>query len=377
MIAHNGEINTLRGNVNWMRARESQLASELFGDDLAKVLPVVRERRLGLGDVRQRARAARAQRPLDAARDDDDDPRGLPEPDRSRSRRRGFYDFHSCLMEPWDGPAAIAFTDGRWAGAALDRNGLRPGRWVQDTEGYVVLASETGVITVAPEHVQRKGRLAPGKLFLLDLDEGRIVDDEEVKRRIVSRASRTASGTSQSVVHIDDLPEREPRVPRVEPLRSKQLAFGYSQEDLKLVIAPMASKGEEPVASMGNDAALAVLSDRQPPLFSYFKQLFAQVTNPPIDPIRENVVMSPADRRRPGVEPAGRDARAGPPAGDRAADPAQPQLEKLRQVSHEIFDAATLDITWPIEERPRRDGAPAVGRCATRPRRRSTTGPTS
>ena len=291
MIAHNGEINTLRGNTNWMRARESQLASELFGDDLQKLMPVVQE---GGSD------SAVFDNVLEMLVLSG---RSIPHavmmmiPDSYRTRRdldpdvRGFYDFHSCLMEPWDGPAAVVFTDGRIAGAMLDRNGLRPGRWIQDTEGYVVLASETGVLTVAPEHVQRKGRLQPGKMFLLDLEEGKIVDDEHAKLR-VARRRPYGEWYRNSVVHIDDLPEREPRTPRIEPLRSKQLAFGYSQEDLKLVIAPMASKGEEPVASMGNDAALAVLSDRQPALFTYFKQLFAQVTNPPIDPIREQVVMS-------------------------------------------------------------------------------------
>ena len=351
LIAHNGEVNTLRGNVNWMRARESQLACELFGDDLAKVLPVVRDggsdsatfdnvlELLVLGG-RSLPHALMMMVPEAYRSQDDLDP-----------DVRGFYDFHSCLMEPWDGPAAIAFTDGRWAGAVLDRNGLRPGRWVQDTEGYVVLASETGVITVAPEHVQRKGRLAPGKMFLLDLDDGRIVDDAEVKRR-VSRRRPYAEWYAQSVVHIDDLPEREPLVPRVEPLRSRQLAFGYSQEDLKLVIAPMASNGEEPTASMGNDAALAVLSDRQPPLFAYFKQLFAQVTNPPIDPIRESVVMS----LQTGVG-AERNVLDESPDQAHQLVMGQPilrngQLEKLRQVSHEIFDAATLDISWPIEEGP-------------------------
>ena len=348
MIAHNGEVNTLRGNVNWTRARESQLASELFGDDLRKVLPVVRD---GGSDsatfdnvlellVLSGRSIPHAMMMM------------IPEAYRTHTDLdpdiKGFYDFHSCLMEPWDGPAAVVFTDGRWAGAALDRNGLRPGRWVQDTEGYVVLASETGVITVAPEHVQRKGRLAPGKLFLLDLDEGRIVPDEEVKRR-VARRKPYGEWYQRSVVAIDDLPEREPRVPRVEPLRSKQLAFGYSQEDLKLIIAPMASKGEEPVASMGNDAALAVLSDRQPPLFAYFKQLFAQVTNPPVDPIRENVVMS----LHTGVG-AELNLLAEVPEQAHQLAIAQPilrnhQLEKLRQVSHEIFDAATLDITWPVE----------------------------
>ncbi len=264
---------------------------------------------------------------------------------------KGFYDFHSCIMEPWDGPAAVVFTDGRMAGAVLDRNGLRPGRWVQDTDGYVVLASETGVMTVAPEHIQRKGRLAPGKLFLLDLEDGRIVEDEEVKRRVASHKPY-GEWYERSVVHIADLPEREPRTPRIEPLRSKQLAFGYSQEDLRMVIAPMAATGEEPTASMGNDAALAVLSDRQPPLFSYFKQLFAQVTNPPIDPLRESVVMS----LQAGV---GAEVNLLNEAPEQAHQLVMDQpilrnheLEKLRQVSHDVFDAATLDITWPIEQGP-------------------------
>jgi glutamate synthase (NADPH) large chain len=351
MIAHNGEVNTLRGNVNWMRARESQLASELFGSDLEKVIPVVRE---GASD------SAIFDNVLELLVLSG---RSIPHavmmmvPEAYRTRTdldpdvKGFYDFHSCLIEPWDGPAAVVFTDGRLAGAVLDRNGLRPGRWVQDSDGYVVLASETGVMTVAPEHIKRKGRLAPGKVFLVDLEEGKIVEDEEVKRR-VARRKPYAQWYEQSVVHIDGLPEREPRTPRIEPLRSKQLAFGYSQEDLRLIIAPMAAKGEEPVASMGNDAALAVLSDRQPPLFSYFKQLFAQVTNPPIDPIRENIVMS----LQAGV---GAEVNLLTEVPEQAHQLVMPQpilrnheLEKLRQVSHDVFDAATLDITWPIEQGP-------------------------
>jgi glutamate synthase domain-containing protein 2/glutamate synthase domain-containing protein 1/glutamate synthase domain-containing protein 3 len=351
MIAHNGEVNTLRGNINWMRARESQLQSELFGDDLKKIVPVVQDggsdsaifdnvlELMVLGG-RSIPHAVMMM---------------VPEAYRTRTDLdpdiQGFYDFHSCLMEPWDGPAAVVFTDGRVAGAVLDRNGLRPGRWVQDTEGYVVLASEAGVMTVAPEHVQRKGRLAPGKLFLVDLEDGRIVEDDEIKRKI-ARQKPYGQWYDQSVVHIDDLPKREPRVPRIEPLRSKQLAFGYSQEDLRLIIAPMAAKGEEPVASMGNDAALAVLSDRQPPLFSYFKQLFAQVTNPPIDPIREQVVMS----LQAGVG-AEVNLLSETPEQAHILVMSQPilrnhELEKLRQVSHDVFDAATLDITWPIEAGP-------------------------
>ncbi|HEY1592990.1 MAG TPA: glutamate synthase large subunit [Solirubrobacteraceae bacterium] len=351
MIAHNGEVNTLRGNINWMRARESQLASELFGEDLEKVVPVVRE---GGSD------SAVFDNVLELLVLGG---RSIPHavmmmiPEAYRTRKdldpdvKGFYDFHSCLMEPWDGPAAVVFTDGRLAGAVLDRNGLRPGRWVQDTEGYVVLASEAGVMTVAPEHIQRKGRLAPGKLFLVDLQDGRIVEDDELKRKIARRKPYT-EWYDKAVVHIDDLPSREPRSPRIEPLRSKQLAFGYSQEDLRLIIAPMAANGEEPVASMGNDAALAVMSDRQPPLFSYFKQLFAQVTNPPIDPIRENVVMS----LQTGVG-AEFNLLSEVPEQAHQLVMNQPilrnyELEKLRQVSHEVFNAATLDITWPIEQGP-------------------------
>ena len=351
MIAHNGEVNTLRGNINWMRARESQLASELFGADMEKVIPVVQE---GGSD------SAIFDNVLELLVLSG---RSIPHavmmmvPEAYKTRNdldpdvKGFYDFHSCLMEPWDGPAAVVFTDGRLAGAVLDRNGLRPGRWVQDTDGYVVLASEAGVTTIAPEHIQRKGRLAPGKLFLVDLEEGKIVEDEEVKRR-AARHRPYGEWYERSVVHIDALAEREPRAPRIEPLRSKQLAFGYSQEDLKLIIAPMAAKGEEPVASMGNDAALAVLSDRQPPLFSYFKQLFAQVTNPPIDPIRESVVMS----LQAGV---GAEVNLLIESADQAHMLVMDQpilrnheLEKLRQVSHDVFDAATLDITWPIEQGP-------------------------
>ncbi len=348
MIAHNGEINTLRGNVNWMRARESQLASELFGDDLQKLMPVVRQ---GGSDSATFDNVLEllvlAGRPIthavmmmvpEAYRDRTDLPPAV----------RGFYDYHSCVMEPWDGPAVVAFTDGRQVGATLDRNGLRPGRWVQTADGYVVLASETGVVKAAPSEIVRKGRLQPGKIFLVDLEQGRIVEDEEVKAQIAGQRPY-GEWHNERVVHLDELPERAPRAPRVEPLRSKQLAFGYSQEDLRLVIAPMAANGEEPTASMGNDAALAVLSDRQPPLFAYFKQLFAQVTNPPIDPIRESVVMSLATSVGGEVN-----LLTESPAHAHQLFMRQPilrnhELEKLRQVSHDVFHAATIDLTWPIE----------------------------
>ena len=351
MLAHNGEINTLRGNVNWMRARESQLLSECFGDDLAKVMPVVREGgsdsatfdnvlELLVLDGRPITHAVMMMVP-EAYRDRTDLPPAV----------RGFYDYHSCVMEPWDGPAVICFTDGTQVGATLDRNGLRPGRWVQTVDGYVVLASETGVIKAKPSEIVRKGRLQPGKVFLVDLEQGRIVEDDEVKAKVAGQRPY-GEWYAERVVHLDDLPERAPRAPRVEPLRSKQLAFGYSQEDLRMTIAPMAVNGEEPAASMGNDAALAVLSDRQPPLFAYFKQLFAQVTNPPIDPIRESVVMSLATSVGAEVNLLDESPQHAHQLFMKQPILRNHELEKLRQVSHDIFHAATIDLTWPVEQGP-------------------------
>jgi glutamate synthase domain-containing protein 2/glutamate synthase domain-containing protein 1/glutamate synthase domain-containing protein 3 len=350
-IAHNGEINTLRGNINWMRARESQLASELFGDDLRKVLPVVRpagsdsatfDNVLELLVLAGRSLPHAVMMMIPEAYAGRED---LPE------HLKGFYAFHSCLMEPWDGPAAVAFTDGRVIGATLDRNGLRPGRWLETTDGWVVLGSETGVMDVPPEQIVRKGRLQPGKLFLVDLEQGRIVEDGEVKEAV---STQRPYGTwfEEGVVDLGDLPERAPAVERTEPLRARQLAFGYSQEDLRVLIGPLAAKGEEPIGSMGNDLALAVLSDQQPPLFSYFKQLFAQVTNPPIDPIREAVVMSIAT----GV---GSERNLLDETPEHAHQLVMdqpilrsPELERLRQVDSSVFRSCTLDITWPVEEGP-------------------------
>ncbi|HEY6695789.1 MAG TPA: glutamate synthase central domain-containing protein, partial [Solirubrobacteraceae bacterium] len=351
MIAHNGEINTLRGNVNWMRARESQLASELFGEDLPKVLPIVRpggsdsatfDNVLELLVLAGRSLPHAVMMMIPEAYDGRDD---LPE------HLRGFYAFHSCLMEPWDGPAAVAFTDGRVIGATLDRNGLRPGRWLETKDGWVVLGSETGVMDEPASNIVRKGRLQPGKLFLVDLAEGRIVADEEVKRGIATQQPY-GDWYRDGVVRLADMPDAEPAVPRTEPLRDLQLAFGYSQEDLRVLMAPMAKAGEEPIGSMGNDAALAVLSDQRPPLFSYFKQLFAQVTNPPIDPIRESIVMSLGT----GVGAEGNLLDASPEHA-RQLVMSQPilrnsELETLRSVSTDVFRAHTIDITWPIDEGP-------------------------
>jgi glutamate synthase (NADPH/NADH) large chain/glutamate synthase (ferredoxin) len=348
LIAHNGEINTLRGNVNWIRARESQLASELFGEDLAKVLPVIRP---GGSDTAMFDNVLEllvlAGRSL---------PHALmmmvPEayserPDAS-DELRGFYRFHECLTEAWDGPAAIAFTDGTQIGATLDRNGLRPGRWLETTDGWVVLASETGVLDVPASQVRRKGRLQPGRLFLVDLAEGRIVPDAEAKASVASRRPYGEWFDAEHV-RLADLPSQAPR-PLGRPLRRLQLAFGYTQEDMKVMLAPLAANSEEAVGSMGNDTPLAVLSDRRPLLYSYFKQLFAQVTNPPIDPIREAVVMSKqslvgSERNLLGESPehARQLVIDNPVLRDE-------ELEQLRHVESDVFHAHTIDFTWPVSE---------------------------
>jgi len=351
VICHNGEINTVMGNVNWMRARESELASELFGEDLRKILPVVSPGNsdsatfdnvlelLMLGG-RSPQHAAMMMIP-EAWRDRDDLPDHL----------KGFYAFHSCLMEPWDGPASVAFTDGLVVGATLDRNGLRPGRWVETTDGHVVLGSESGLLDIPPEQVKRLGRLQPGKLFLVDLQRGRIVEDEEVKRE-VSTQRPYGEWYARNAVPFKQLPPSEQVTLSNQPLHLRQRAFGYTQEDLRVLLAPMAIDGAEPVGSMGNDLSLAVLSDQAPPLFSYFKQLFAQVTNPPIDPIREEIVMSLATSL--GNE---RNLFEETPEHAHKLLLDQPillnrELETLRRVVHDVYAARTIDITWPVAEGP-------------------------
>jgi len=358
VIAHNGEINTLMGNVNWMRARESELASELFGPDIAKVLPIVRpggsdsatfDNVLELLMLAGRSLPHAVMMMIPEAYEGRED---LPE------ELRGFYAFHSCFMEPWDGPAAVAFTDGRLVGATLDRNGLRPGRWLVTKDGHVLLGSEagllapeTGALGVPTEEVERLGRLQPGKLFLVDLERGRIVEDSEVKRE-VARRQPYGEWFQRNMVQFGALEPRQPAVARTESLRARQLAFGYSQEDLRVLLTPTALRGEEPIGSMGNDTSLAVLSDQAPPLFSYFKQLFAQVTNPPIDPIREAVVMS----LRTILGSEGNLLGESPEhAHQLVLD--QPilrnhELETLRQVDHAVFEARTVDITWPVAHGP-------------------------
>src|SRR5271165_3188012 len=254
-------------------------------------------------------------------------------------------------MEPWDGPAAVAFTDGRVVGATLDRNGLRPGRWVETTDGHVVLGSESGLLDIPPDEVLRLGRLQPGKLFLVDLERGRIFEDEEIKREISTRRPY-GEWYARNSVRFRDLPPSEQVTLSDQPLHLRQRAFGYSQEDLRVLLTPMALDGAEPVGSMGNDLSLAVLSDQAPPLFSYFKQLFAQVTNPPIDPIREEIVMSLATSL--GNE---RNLFEESPEHAHKLLLDQPillnrELETLRHVSHDVYAASTIDITWPIADGP-------------------------
>ncbi len=351
VICHNGEINTVMGNVNWMRARESELRSELFGEDLEKILPVVAP---GNSDSatfdnvlellmlagRSLPHAAMMMIP-EAFRDREDLPDYL----------KGFYAFHSCVMEPWDGPASVAFTDGRVVGATLDRNGLRPGRWVETTDGHVVLGSESGLLDIPPQEIRRLGRLQPGKLFLVDLEQGRIVEDEEVKREVASHRPY-GEWYARNAVRFADLPPSNEVTLSDQPLGLRQRAFGYSQEDLRVLLTPMAIDGAEPIGSMGNDLSLAVLSDQAPSLFSYFKQLFAQVTNPPIDPIREEIVMSLATSL--GNE---RNLFEETPEHAHKLLLDQPillnrELETLRHVSHDVYAARTIDITWPIADGP-------------------------
>jgi glutamate synthase (NADPH/NADH) large chain len=291
-LCHNGEINTLRGNVNWMSARQSVLGSPLFGEDVKKIFPVCTpggsDSAMVDNAVELLALAGRDLPHVMAMLIPEAWGPGVSMPEE----KRAFYEYHASLMEPWDGPAAIAFTDGRVIGATLDRNGLRPARYWVLEDDTVILASETGVLPVKPEEVRFKGRLQPGRMFLVDTVEGRIVPDEEIKARLAARQSY-AQWLAGNQVLLDDLPDP----PRWHPtdfdtILERQRAFGYTDEDLKFILGPMAGDGQEPVGSMGTDTPLACLSDKPQPLFNYFKQLFAQVTNPPIDPIREELVMS-------------------------------------------------------------------------------------
>jgi len=295
-VAHNGEINTLRGNINWMHAREALFESEAFGDDMKKILPIINPNgsdsamfdntlELLVLAGRPMAHAMMMMVPEPWSNDENMDP-----------ARRAFYQFHACLMEPWDGPAAICFTDGTQIGAILDRNGLRPGRYTMTKDGMIVAASESGVLNIPPENVLMNGRLQPGRMFLVDTEQGRIIEDEEIKQQFINERPY-AQWLDEHLVYLEDLPAApEVPLPDHETLLQRQIAFGYTNEDERMLIAPMARDGVEAIGSMGNDTALAVLSNKPRLLYDYFQQLFAQVTNPPIDCIREEIITSAETR---------------------------------------------------------------------------------
>src|SRR3989454_706677 len=348
-IAHNGEINTLRGNINWMRAREALCRSDLLGNDLRKVLPVTRE---GLSD------SATFDNVLEfLVMNGRSLPHAIlmmiPEPWQNHEamspERRAFYEYHASLMEPWDGPASIAFTDGTVIGAVLDRNGLRPSRYYVTKDDLVIMASEVGVLDVPPQNILVKERLHPGRIFLVDTGKGRIVDDEEIKAEL---AAELPYGTwlRENSVNLDELPEHPAPAPDHDTVLQRQIAFGYTHEDLRILLLPMAKNGEEPVGSMGTDTALAVLSDRPRPLYDYFKQLFAQVTNPPLDQIREELVTAMESTVGPELnlldpEPAScRQIVLKDPVLSNA------ELAKLTHVGARGFKSFTLPMLWPVTE---------------------------
>jgi glutamate synthase (NADPH/NADH) large chain len=352
MIAHNGEINTLRGNNNWMAARQASVSSPKFGSDIGKLWPISYEGQsdtacfdnalefLVMGGY-SLAHAMMMMIPEAWA--------GNP---LMNEERRAFYEYNAALMEPWDGPAAIAFTNGRQIGATLDRNGLRPARYLVTRDDRIIMASETGVLPVPEEDIVVKWRLQPGKMLLVDLDQGRLIPDEELKSQL-AQSHPYKEWLERTQIVLEDLPPAPETAPISNlSLLDRQQLFGYTQEDLKILMTPMATTGEEPVGSMGNDTPISALSDRAKLLFTYFKQNFAQVTNPPIDPIREELVMSLVSIIGPrpnlfDLEGTSRKKRL---------EVHQPiltnaNLEKIRSISDlgDHFRSLTLDATWPAE----------------------------
>ncbi|MBI4275582.1 MAG: glutamate synthase large subunit, partial [Rhizobiales bacterium] len=363
MIAHNGEINTLRGNVNWMAARQASVSSALYGTDINKLWPISYE---GQSDTAcfdnalefltqggySLAHAMMMLIPEAWA--------GNPLMDEER---RAFYEYNAALMEPWDGPAAIAFTNGRQIGATLDRNGLRPARYLLTRDDRIVMASEMGVLPIPERDIVRKWRLQPGKMLLVDLDEGRLIPDEELKTTL-ARSHPYKEWLERTQIVLEDMPPAPGDAPLSNlSLLDRQQTFGYTQEDLRILMAPMATTGEEAVGSMGNDTPISALSDRPKLLFTYFKQNFAQVTNPPIDPIREELVMSLVSIIGPrpnlfdleGMSKTKRLEVRQPILTD--AD-----LEKIRSISDmgDHFRSTTLDITFPADNGAASNMAPAL-----------------
>ncbi|MCX7676025.1 MAG: glutamate synthase subunit alpha, partial [Alteraurantiacibacter sp.] len=354
-IAHNGEINTVRGNTNWMNARRRTMESDLLGADLDKLWPIVPH---GQSDTASLDNAlellvaggyplAHAMMML------------IPEAwsgnPLMEPKRRAFYEYHAALMEPWDGPAAVAFTDGRQIGATLDRNGLRPARFCVTKDDLVCLASESGVLPFDEKDIVRKWRLQPGKMLLIDLEQGRIIEDEELKASLAN-AQPYDEWLQKAQYKLKDLEAIETSSEAVrqsqESLLDRQQAFGYTQEDISRFLEPMAVNADDPVGSMGTDTPLAVLSNRSRLLYDYFKQNFAQVTNPPIDPIREELVMSLLSMIGPRPNLLGMDAGT-----HKRLEVEQPiltnkDMEKIRSVEASLdgaFRTATIDITWDAD----------------------------
>ena len=352
MVAHNGEINTLRGNVNWMAARQASVASPLFGDDISKLWPISYE---GQSDtacfdnaleflVQGGYSLAHAMMML------------IPEAWAGNplmdEERRAFYEYHAALMEPWDGPAAVAFTDGRQIGATLDRNGLRPARYLVTEDGLVVMASEMGVLPIPEEKIVTKWRLQPGRMLLVDLEQGRIISDDETKKTL-AQSHPYREWLKRTQIVLEDLKPVDARSSRVDvSLLDRQQAFGYTQEDTVILMAPMAVTGQEAIGAMGTDTPISAMSSHSKLLFSYFKQNFAQVTNPPIDPIREELVMSLVSFIGPRPNILDHEGTA----KKKRLEVRQPiltnaDLEKIRSIGHfeDSFDTKTLDITYPVE----------------------------
>ncbi len=356
-VAHNGEINTVKGNYNWMKAREGVMSSPVLGADLQKLYPI------SFADQSDTATfdnclelLTMSGYPISQAV-----MMMIPEPWEQHTtmdeRRRAFYEYHAAMLEPWDGPASIVFTDGRQIGATLDRNGLRPSRYCITDEDVVIMGSESGVLPVPESKIVRKWRLQPGKMFLIDLEQGRMIDDEELKAGLAN--SKPYKQWIENLrIRLDDI-QAQPSdtdapstLPTKDSLLDLQQAFGYTQEDIKFLMAPMATNGEEGIGSMGNDSPLAVLSSKNKPLYNYFKQLFAQVTNPPIDPIREAIVMSLVSFIGP--KPNLLDInQVNPPMRLEVAQPVLDvcDMQKLRHIedhTHGKFKSITLDITYPL-----------------------------
>ncbi len=348
-IAHNGEINTLRGNINWMHARQAQCASDLFKDDIKKIMPVI------CADGSDSAMfdnslefLVLSGRSLPHAM-----MMMIPEPwsnhESMSDEKKAFYEYHASLMEPWDGPASIAFTDGIRIGATLDRNGLRPSRYYVTKDDLVIMASEVGVLEVPPERVLQKGRLQPGRMFLIDTEQGRIVADEELKQKIATEHPYRV-WLKENLISLEELPEA-PHSHELDhsTVLMRQQAFGYSFEDLRMLLTPMGNDGVEPVGSMGTDTPLAVLSNKPQLLYNYFKQLFAQVTNPPIDCIREEIITSTettigSERNLLHAEPKScRQIKLKSPILTNE------EFEKLRHISHPDFKSVTIPILYPAQ----------------------------